>query len=97
MPTRMNLIYCCVFYNKDYLKLLELLLTSMKMYSSIDAFEILILTSPDFEADIKAFSDNLSLNIKMMFVNISSIFEAACARLRIGGVLWRRAPFDVVR
>jgi Glycosyl transferase family 8 len=78
----MNLIYCCVFYNRDYLKLLELLLTSMKIYSS-QAFEILVLTSPDFQNEINSISEKLGLKINMMFINLSTIFEAACARLRI--------------
>lgn len=79
----MNLIYCCVFYNRDYLRLLELLLTSMKIYSSTEAFEILVLTSTDFQNEINSISEKLGLKINIMFVNLSTIFEAACARLRI--------------
>ena len=79
----MNLIYCCVFYNKDYIKLLELLLTSMSLYSSRESFEFLVLTSPDFKEGINEISEKLGLKINLMFINLSTIFEAACARLRI--------------
>ena len=40
-----NLVYFCVFYNKDYFKLLNLLLTSLKFFSSTDNFDLLILTN----------------------------------------------------
>jgi FkbM family methyltransferase len=77
-----NLLYCCVFYNKDYLKLLELLLISMKFYSS-EAFHIVVLTSPEFEESVHQISKTLDHKINIMCLNISTIFEAACARLRI--------------
>ena len=78
----MNLVYCCVFYNRDYLKLLELLLVSIKLYSS-DTFDILVLTNPDFQLQIDELSKTLDLKIKTMHINITTIFQAACARLRI--------------
>jgi hypothetical protein len=55
----------------------------MKIYSSIEAFELLVLTSTDFQNDINIISEKLGIKINMMFINLSTIFEAACARLRI--------------
>lgn len=79
----MNLVYACVFYNEDYLKLLELLLASIKMYSSKDTFQILVLTSPEFKDRLNDFSSRIDLNIQVMCVKLTSMFDAACARLRI--------------
>lgn len=79
----MNLVYCCVFYNKDYIKLLELLLISMRVYSSCESFDFLVLTSPDFQESINEISGKIGIKVNMMFINLSTIFEAACARLRI--------------
>jgi len=76
-----NLVYMCVFYNKDYIKLLELLLISIKKYCSLDRFDILILTSPQFKDNINDISQNM--NIHIMCIELSTIFEAAWSRLLI--------------
>jgi glycosyltransferase involved in cell wall biosynthesis len=78
-----HLVYACVFYNRDYMKLLELLLASMKIYSSMESFDILILASPDFEQSLHELSSKTGIYIRTMFIKLSTIFEAACARLRI--------------
>ena len=79
----MNLVYACVFYNADYFKLLELLLLSMRMYSSTDTFDLVILTSPEFESRLNELSSRIGLKVTAMCVSLTTIFEAACARLRI--------------
>ena len=84
-----NLVYCCVFYNKDYFKLLDLLLKSMKMYSSVGTFDFLIMTSPEFEPEVKRMAIDLNLdliselNLKIFTLDFKTIFQAACARLFI--------------
>lgn len=78
-----NLLYFCLFYNKDYFKLLNLLLISMKIYSPMDSFDLLILTSPDFEQDIHELCTKLNIKIQIMTCNFTTIFQAACARLHI--------------
>jgi hypothetical protein len=78
-----NLVYFCLFYNRDYFKLLNLLLISMKIYSPMDSFDLLILTSPDFEQDVHELSTKLNIRIQIMTCNFTTIFQAACARLHI--------------
>lgn len=78
-----NLIYCCVFYNKDYLKLLDLLLKSIITYSSIDSFDFLVITQNDFKPYINDLSIKLNIVIKTYILDISTFFQAACARLSI--------------
>jgi len=78
-----NLVYCCVFYNKDYFKLLELLLKSMKMFSTVDSFDFLILTAPDFEPMVKQIARTLDLDLRIFCIDLQTIFQAACARLSI--------------
>jgi lipopolysaccharide biosynthesis glycosyltransferase len=79
-----DLIYCCVFYNKDYFKLLDLLLKSMKMYSSL-SFDFLVMTSPEFEPEVKRVVQELNLEkiLKIFCLDFRTIFQAACARLFI--------------
>uniref|UniRef100_A0A6C0AN90 Nucleotide-diphospho-sugar transferase domain-containing protein n=1 Tax=viral metagenome TaxID=1070528 RepID=A0A6C0AN90_9ZZZZ len=79
-----DLVYCCVFYNKDYFKLLDLLLKSMKMYSSLE-FDFLVMTSPEFEPEVKKMARelDLELNLKIFCLDFKTIFQAACARLFI--------------
>jgi len=78
-----NLVYMCVFFNKDYIKLLHLLLTSLKVYSRI-TFDILIITQDSFYKDIATLSATLDIPLFIHCIpNCDTIFQAACARLRI--------------
>jgi lipopolysaccharide biosynthesis glycosyltransferase len=78
-----NLVYCCVFYNKDYLKLLGLLLKSLKMYSPSENFDFLVITQKQFEPQVKEFGRNLGIDLRTFCMDCSTIFQAACARLFI--------------
>jgi len=83
MTSNKNLLYMCVFFNKDYIKLLQLLLTSMKVYSKI-TFDILIITQDNFYAEIAALSKLVNIPLFIYCLpKCESIFDAACARLRI--------------
>lgn len=76
-----NLVYFSVFYNPDYFRLAELLLKSMRLYSSVDDFDILLLTAPEFREKAEALSKILPIRIH--YIPLTTIFQAACARLRI--------------
>jgi lipopolysaccharide biosynthesis glycosyltransferase len=78
-----NLVYCCVFYNKDYFKLLDLLLKSLKMYSPSENFDFLVITQKEFEPLVKEFGRNLGIDLKTFCLDFRTIFQAACARLFI--------------
>jgi len=78
-----NLVYCCVFYNKDYFKLLDLLLKSLKMYSSEGNFDFLVLTHKEFEPLVKQMGRDLGIDLKTFCIDFRTIFQAACARLFI--------------
>jgi hypothetical protein len=76
-----NLVYCCVFYNKDYFKLLDLLLKSLRMYSFEGNFDFLVLTQKEFEPLVKEFGRKLGIDLKTFCIDCTTIFQAACARL----------------
>ena len=78
-----NLLYFCVFYNNNYFKLLNLLLTSLKFYSKINSFDILILTNETMREEVKELSKKLKININIQTFDFKTIFQAACARLFI--------------
>ena len=78
-----HLAYMCVFYNKDYIKLLALLLTSIKLYSSLKDTDILVITSKEFEPLIQDLSKTLQLPIRTTTLDVTTIFQAACARLTV--------------
>ncbi len=78
-----NLVYCCVFYNKDYFKLLDLLLKSMKVFSSLESFDFLVMTSPEFAPLVSDLGSKLGLDLKTFTQDFTTIFQAACARLFI--------------
>lgn len=79
----MNLVYMCVFYNSKYIRLLELLFLSLRVFSSRDSFDILILTSDDFQEQIRDLADRLQVPCKIHCIPCTSIFEAACSRLHV--------------
>lgn len=78
-----NLVYMCVFYNKDYIKLLDLLLKSLTFYCDTYNFDILIMTTPEFESDIYEICKSLNIYCLVYTLPLSTIFQAACARLSI--------------
>jgi len=78
-----NLVYMCVFYNKDYIKLLDLLLKSIRFYCDTEPFDILIMTTPDFEWDIYELCQSLKIRCLVYTLPLTTIFQAACARLSI--------------
>lgn len=79
-----NLIYCCVFYNKDYVRLLEILLKSLKIFSPQNfTFDFLVITQKNFEPMVQDLGRNLGIVLKTFCLDFSTIFQAACARLFI--------------
>jgi lipopolysaccharide biosynthesis glycosyltransferase len=77
------LVYICVFHNRNYLKLLELLLASMKLFSRIDTFDVLVMTSPDFEKEVQQISDLVQIPLKIHLCDFKTFLESASARLYI--------------
>lgn len=78
-----NLLYFCVFHNRDYCKLARLLLISMRLYSSMKAFDILIMTTEEFRKELEALAKELRIHVQVYTLPLKTIFEAACARLKI--------------
>ena len=81
MNIKKNLIYMGVFYNEKYIRLLELLFLSLRVYSS--PIDILVLTSDNFKERIQALSSSIGVGCHIHCLPCTSIFEAACARLHV--------------
>jgi spermidine synthase len=83
--TTKNLVYFCVFFNPDYFKLAELLLKSMRFYSGtqIKTMDFLIITAEEFIPRVKDLSALTEIPLLTHTASLKTIFEAACARLRI--------------
>ena len=81
----MNLIYACVFYQKEYINLLKLLINSIfnKSDINIKTTDILIITSPQFHLLIQNELKIFNLPIKYYILNYYTLFDAGCARLNI--------------
>jgi hypothetical protein len=78
-----NLLYFCVFHNRDYCKLARLLLTSMRLYSSMKTFDILVMTTEEFRKEFEALAKELRMNVQIYTLPLKTVFEAACARLKV--------------
>ena len=69
----MNLIYSCVFYNKEYIKVVELLLKSYSMaVKDMSKYTYLIITEPTFKDNIEKICKNLKINYDIWCVNIKN-------------------------
>ena len=81
--TSKNLIYLGVFFNREYIELLKIFLITVKLFSSIDQIDFLIMTSEDFAPDIEQLSVDVGIPLLMKFFSFNSVHEASCARLHI--------------
>jgi lipopolysaccharide biosynthesis glycosyltransferase len=90
----MNLIYACVFHQKTYIEMLELLLKTLALKGNLDSnTDILIYTQADFEEDILKLGQLYKLPLKTEILDISSnlskenpkysLFESSRCRLNI--------------
>ena len=60
------IIYSCVFFNKKYINLINLLLKSYKLFgNSSDNIDYLIICNPSFKQNIQKIFDNLHINGKI--------------------------------
>jgi hypothetical protein len=82
-----NLIYVCVFHQVSYVKLLKLLLNSLKEYGNVDweTTDLCIVTSQDLVPIIKDSLDWFNENFKFYIPTEvpNTLFGAGCARLHI--------------
>jgi len=79
-----TLLYSCVFFNKKYINLINLLLKSYKLFgNSSDEIDYLIICNPDFQAHVGVIFDNFNLNGKIWCLDFKNIFEACYSRLKI--------------
>ena len=77
------LVYLCVFYNKAYIELLQILMASIHLFTSMDKIDLLIFTSPEFEKDIQAISTQCKIPVQIKLFTFKTFLESACARLHI--------------
>ena len=79
-----TLIYSCVFFNKDYINLIDLLLKSYVMFGDPEGdIDYLIICNPDFQNNIQEIFDKLNINGKIWCLELTTKFEAAYSRLKI--------------
>jgi hypothetical protein len=75
----------CIFFNKNYIHLLKLLLISLNEFGKRDdSTDILIITESDFVPWIEEMSSEYGFSLKYMVIDgIESIFYAAASRILI--------------
>ena len=78
-----NLLYFCVFHNRDYLKLVNILLSSLRLFDSNKNMDILVLTSLDFRGYLLNLSDTIGIKLNFKFFEFSNMQSSAIARLYI--------------
>lgn len=83
MDYNKNLVYFCIFSRKEYIELLELLLISIKISSRIDNIDFLVITTREFELEIKELSKTLDISIDIRLFELYSMRNACSARLYI--------------
>jgi hypothetical protein len=79
-----TLLYFCVFSNKEYIKLLKLLLTSLVLFTEdLSLIDLLVFTSRDLEEEILQLARSLNLNIDTYIFNFTGKDQAVCSKLYI--------------
>tara|TARA_B000000475_G_scaffold259178_1_gene241866 strand:- start:7331 stop:8965 length:1635 start_codon:yes stop_codon:yes gene_type:complete len=79
-----TIIYSCVFFNKKYIDLINLLLKSYKLFGNFsDDVDYLIICNTDFQKEIKTIFDNLNISGKIWGIDLKTKFEAGYSRLKI--------------
>lgn len=79
-----NLIYSCVFFNENYINLLNLLLKSYKFFGNpSNNIDYLIICNPDFKSRIQEIFNNLNIQCKIWCLDLKTKFEAGYSRLKI--------------
>lgn len=75
----------CLFVNPNYVNLLELLLTSIKLYGKLQAetTDILVFTDETLYPSIDKVGKQLGLTLKYHFLTITTKWQASCARLEL--------------
>jgi lipopolysaccharide biosynthesis glycosyltransferase len=73
----------CVFHQQSYINLLKLLITSISENATLNATDILIITSPIFEVAIKKELRTFDLPLKYYLLDLHTLFDACAARLQI--------------
>jgi len=78
-----NLMYLCVFFNKQYLDLLELVAFSLKCYGNKpDNLDLLVFTNAEFKPLAERIFSGFGLDgIVVVRDEIKTKFEACCSRL----------------
>lgn len=80
----MNLIYSCVFGDKSYLKIFELLLKSLVLFGNINKnITYLVYCSFEFKSKIEELLNLFDINHFIECVEIEEIFDMAAYRLNI--------------
>lgn len=78
-----NLIYCCAFKSKESLEFLKTFLFTIKLYSRIDTFDMVVITSTDFLEDIYTISQTIDIPLKTMVLECNTIDDIYLSRFRI--------------
>jgi hypothetical protein len=79
-----NLVYCSVFHQESYLKLLKLLIKSIKLFGDLnDTMDILVITNKSFKNSVQKILDNNQINGSIFCLPLNTLFEAGYSRLYI--------------
>lgn len=79
-----NLVYICVFHNKQFVDLVDLFLESVDTFGNIDSnTDIVIFTHPDFVNSINDMISKYNLPVKIYEMDLNTIIEAKYSRLLI--------------
>lgn len=85
----MKLVYSCVFVKKEYIEIINKLLTTFNKYKENRNITYLIITSPDFEKDIRKIFEKLDIIYDIFLIDIlnenelDNVYESTYSRYRI--------------
>ena len=78
-----QLAYFCVFFNREYFRLADLLVKSISLFCDTNTTDFLILTTEEFKDDVYKLCSSTGIYIDIMVLPLKTMFQAACARLHV--------------
>jgi lipopolysaccharide biosynthesis glycosyltransferase len=78
-----TLIYFCVFFQKQYVDLLQSLLCSCKIFANVSQYDFLVLTSTELLENVQRLETLIGIPLRIHCMQANDKFSSAAAKCRI--------------
>lgn len=84
-PTNL-LVYMCVFYNRFYLQMMKLLLTTIRINTDYTKYSFLVMTTEDFRDDVVAVGNSVGVRLQIHIIDPPTVFLESESKRNLFGI-----------